>query len=288
MNGQKIYAIVVTYNGLQWIDRCLLSIRRSSVPVTPVVIDNASTDDTVVHIRSRYPEAVLLPQATNLGFGPANNIGFDYALAHEATHVLLLNQDACLQPATIACLLACDDGEHLLTPLHLNGTGEHIDSLFYNRTILNSAADNHLIEDGLLRGRFAPCYDIRYANAACWLLPVAIIRRIGGFDSRFTHYGEDDNYIQRLQYHHIGLRLVTGAFILHDRNAHGNEAVYQRGAIYRQLLLIKTNINLSRSQRFVQRHKLAVQEFGAALLAHRGWRFIGEWLCAKWKLLFVR
>ena len=282
----RIFAIIVTYNGMQWIERCLSSLRHSSVPVTAIVIDNGSTDGTIDYIRTHFPEAILLPQDKNLGFGQANNIGFDYALAHDATHVLLLNQDAYLQPETIATLLTCDDGEHLLTPIHLNGTGEHIDSLFYNRTILESAKNNGIAEDALLHGQTKSSYEVEYANAACWFMPVTIIQRIGGFDPRFTQYGEDDNYIQRLHFHHIGIRLVPTAFIYHDRKTHGNEAVYQRGALYRKLLLIETNINLSRSQRCIQRTKTTVQEFGAALLAHRACRFFGEWICAQWKLTF--
>ena len=68
MSATKIYVIIVTYNAMQWMDRCLGSLRLSSVPLTPVVIDNGSTDETVAYIRTHFPEAVLLPQEQNLGF----------------------------------------------------------------------------------------------------------------------------------------------------------------------------------------------------------------------------
>ena len=73
-----IYAIIVTYNAMRrsWIERCLDSLRGSSVPVTPIVIDNGSTDETRTFVPQRYPEAVWLPQEKNLGFGQANNIGY--------------------------------------------------------------------------------------------------------------------------------------------------------------------------------------------------------------------
>lgn len=281
----KIYCVIVTYNGMSWIDWCLQGLRSSNIAIIPIIVDNCSTDGTLAHIEQHYPECVVLAQARNLGFGQANNIGIQYAMSHEASHVLLLNQDATIQPSTIEKLLANDDGKHILTPVHLNGKGQQIDPLFYNRTILGSAKQNGLAEDFLLRGATKDYYEVEYANAACWLLPKTIIEKIGGFNPLFTQYGEDDNYIQRVHYHHMGLRLIPDAFIYHDRKAaHGNEKLYRRGFLYRTLLLVETNINLSKKERFLLTHKICVQEFGSAILAHHCWQFIGEWIRAKWKL----
>ena len=38
----KVFAIIVTYNGMHWYDRCFGSLRRSVIPVQTVVVDNAS------------------------------------------------------------------------------------------------------------------------------------------------------------------------------------------------------------------------------------------------------
>ena len=270
---------------MPWIDWCVQGLQSSTVAITPIIVDNCSTDGTLARIEQNYPECVVLAQARNLGFGQANNLGIQYALANEASHVLLLNQDATIQSDTLEKLLACDDGQHLLTPVHLNGKGNLIDPLFHARTILGSAKQNGLVEDFLLRGAAKSYYEVEYVNAACWLLPKKVIEQIGGFNPLFTQYGEDDNYIQRVHYHHLGLRLIPNAFIYHDRkSAHGNEKMYRKGFLYRSLLLVKTNINLSAKERFLFGHKLCVQELGAAILAHNGWRFIGEWFAAKWKL----
>ena len=270
----RIYTIVVTYNAMQWIDRCLSSLRLSSVSVVPVIVDNGSQDNTVEYIRTHFPEAIVLEQKKNLGFGQGNNKGIEYALANNATHVLLLNQDASIRPDTIDKMLAHDDGMHLLSPVHLNGSEDHIDRLFYQHTLIESAATNGLIENLLLNGKANTCYDVEYVNAACWLLPISMVRRIGGFNPLFTHYGEDDNYIQRIHFHRMGVRLVTNAFIAHDRNAHGNEKIYQRGVFYRKRLLIETNIGLSHKERFLLRHKSALQEFGHAIKTHNLYAFI--------------
>ena len=75
-----ISVIVVTYNGLQWYDRCFSSLRQSNVPVSTVVVDNASNDGTVAYIKEHFPEIHLIESDKNLGFGGANNIGIRYAL----------------------------------------------------------------------------------------------------------------------------------------------------------------------------------------------------------------
>lgn len=56
-----------------------------------------------------------------------------------------------------------------------------------------------------------------FVNAAAWLLPVSTINTIGGFDPIFFHYGEDNNYCQRILYHNLKIGVVLGTFIRHDR-----------------------------------------------------------------------
>ncbi len=249
-------------------DYCLNSLRTSSVEVTTIVVDNHSTDDSMAYIQKNYPEVVLLPQNHNLGFGQANNLGIMHALTHGATHILLLNQDAAIQKDTLAKLLEHDDGKHLLTPIHLNGSGKSVDANFYNKSIGESAALQGITEEMLLKGTEKETYPISYVNAACWLLPVGIIRQVGGFNPLFFQYGEDDNYIHRLTYHTFGLRLVANTYIRHDRKLHGNENVYQEGALYRKLLLVATNINNTGIERRLMATKLITQNIGRATKRH--------------------
>lgn len=237
-----IYIIIVTYNAMPWIDRCLTSLRQSTIESVPVVIDNASSDGSVEYIQKNYPEVVLFPQKKNLGFGQANNIGFKYALEQKADYVLLLNQDAALHPDALELLLQQSDGKSLFSPLHCNGDGSRIDYMVKNATLLK--AKNTLVDDFLL-AKPKQIYEIGEICAACWLMPVSMLRTIGGFNPLFFHYGEDNNYYQRLKYHGIPVFLVPQALMFHDREVHGNMTVYKRKWIYRRLLFAATNINLS-------------------------------------------
>ena len=64
----KILVIVVTFNGLKWLERCLGSVRASETPADLYVWDNDSTDGSADWVQGHFPEAKLLRSADNLGF----------------------------------------------------------------------------------------------------------------------------------------------------------------------------------------------------------------------------
>ena len=70
----SVYAVIVTFNGIKWIDKCFLSLLNSSISIKIIVIDNGSSDMTSEYIKSNFPTIELIETGKNLGFGQANNI----------------------------------------------------------------------------------------------------------------------------------------------------------------------------------------------------------------------
>lgn len=218
MKTPTIYVIIVTYNGLRWVDACFGSLRRSTVPLHTVVVDNRSTDGTPEAIAERFPEVHLIRSAENLGFGRGNNIGIRYAREQGADYYFLLNQDAWIFPQTLSRLLAAEKpGDGVLSPVHLDGTAERMDRMFRGYLFPDRKEDDRT----LLAGFTAPC-EAKFVNAAAWLLPAYTVESVGGFDPLFSHYGEDNNYVHRLHFHGFKVRVVPGSFICHDRQNGGN------------------------------------------------------------------
>lgn len=88
----KVLVIIVTYNAMRWIDKCLTSLLKSSIPVDCIVIDNKSSDDTVETIKRNYSFCRIIESEENLGFGKANNLGFQYAIDNNYDFVYLLTK----------------------------------------------------------------------------------------------------------------------------------------------------------------------------------------------------
>ena len=206
----KVLVIIVSYNFEPWLERCLGSLRHSFYPVDTVVIDNGSTDQTIQRIRKDYPETRLLPQNKNLGFGRANNIGMQIALTEGYDFVFLLNQDAWIDSNTIGKLVELSQSHPqygILSPVHLTGKGDKPDPGFgYYAQIqqLDQLSDKNILP-------------IPFANAALWMIPVSVLKKVGGFSPLFYHYGEDKDFVNRLTYHDYQVGYSPRVFGNHDR-----------------------------------------------------------------------
>jgi GT2 family glycosyltransferase len=96
--------VVVAYQGEAYLSRALTSCRDRGAGTAVYVVDNASTDGSRRLVASHFPEATLLAQPRNRGFGGGCNVGIRAARAAGAAWVLLLNQDAELGPGMVAAL----------------------------------------------------------------------------------------------------------------------------------------------------------------------------------------
>lgn len=245
----KILTIIVTYNGMQWIDRCLDSLAHSTMHTDVIVIDNCSTDGTREFVLAKYPYVVFKAQDKNTGFGQGNNIGLRYALQHNYDYMLLLNQDAYLSNTALQMLTIHSDKKTLLTPIHLNGTGNDYDHNFLNYSLKRTCTS--FLND-ISTGNVKPVYPIGEVCAACWFIPRIIIEKIGGFNPLFSQYGEDNNFYQRMLYHGFAIHLVPSATVRHDRKIQGNIEVFSKGQIEREFMLAATNPNLSIIQSYIR------------------------------------
>lgn len=218
----SVYIIIVTYNGMQWLDHCLKSC--ASYPV--IIVDNASTDETVSFIETNYPKVILLKQSENLGFGKANNIGIRYALDQDADHVFLLNQDAFLVDNVLEELMVFQNNNPdygILSPIHTTSDRTKLDKRFSNFMLKEKSGQFY--SDFVLGNKLAPVYEVPFVNAAAWLLSRKCLETVGGFDPLFFHYGEDDNYCQRVLYHELKIGILPQCYIIHDREKRKTDAL---------------------------------------------------------------
>ena len=210
----KVFAIIVTYNGEKWLDRCLGCLASSNVTVNIVAIDNASTDGTPDYIAEHFPYVHLIRSNDNLGFAKANNIGIKYAIDNGADYILLLNQDAWLNgPDVIGKMIETfriNPSAGIVCPINMNGRNNALEEE-YATDMPGAFVSDMFIND------VKACYKVKYINAAVWLMSKSCIQTVGGFDtSMFVHYGEDNNYCQRVIYHGFDILIDTTCSACHD------------------------------------------------------------------------
>ena len=90
-----ISVIIVNYNTSKLLADCIKSIndKTSNLRYEIIVVDNASSDDSVAEVRRCYPTVLLIENKENLGFGRANNKGAEVA---KGKYLFLLNTDTLL------------------------------------------------------------------------------------------------------------------------------------------------------------------------------------------------
>lgn len=96
----KSTIVIPNYNGIQYLEACLDSIRADSATVDIIVVDNASTDGSLEYLQARN-DITLLYFAENMGFCKAVNAGI---LASKTEYVILLNNDLTVEKGCISYL----------------------------------------------------------------------------------------------------------------------------------------------------------------------------------------
>ena len=205
----EVLVIIVSYNFERWMEKCLGSLQQSAMPVDVVVIDNASSDNTVSRIRNEYPWVHLIANKDNLGFGKANNIGLSLALSLSYKAVFLLNQDAWIEADVIKLLHQVSEANPtygILSPKHMTGKGDNLDPGF-----------DHYIHQSALSATDNTPIATPFINAAIWYIPTAVLKEVGGFSPLFYHYGEDKDYVNRLHFHGYKVGYIDTIRGYHDR-----------------------------------------------------------------------
>jgi GT2 family glycosyltransferase len=190
---------VVSHNGRQTLPRVLSCLVVSGAPTDRIVVyDIASTDGTATWLGSDWPGLKVVSLDTNEGPNPARNRAIGDATR---PYLLLVDSDAYLRP-DVPQLLA----DHIRTTPGVGATvpvvvhAERPDVLQYAGSRLhyiceaiNPWGDRPLSERGV-----QPT-DTGTAPGVCFLLDVAVARRIGMFDGRYFMGKEDGEFCYRLR-----------------------------------------------------------------------------------------
>jgi GT2 family glycosyltransferase len=205
MEPPDVTVVVVTYNALPWIERCLESVRGHET----IVVDHGSTDGTLEIVRERFPEATLVEQE-NKGLGGGSNAGMRLATGD---YYLLLNSDAWALGDAVDRLAAFAD-EHrkaaVVGPRLLNPDGSLQRSVRGFPTLWRLATEYFFLRKLAPRTRALNAfYGARFAHdrvreadflmGACLLVRREAADTVGLFDEDFFMFSEETDWCYRFR-----------------------------------------------------------------------------------------
>lgn len=177
--NSDVTIIVVTYNSAHCIVRLAKGLRHHG---SIIFVDNASADDTVTQIENLLPQAKIIAQKYNMGFGAANNA----ALACVTTpYALLLNPDCVIHSTDIEQLRLCAQQypeSAMIAPQLINDKGAQSISYSWVKHAWKSRGS----------GADGDCC-VGFATGAVMFLLMENTRDLGYFDESFFLYYEDDD-----------------------------------------------------------------------------------------------
>ena len=221
----NIAVVILTWNGRDLTIECLESLAavRNAGGMRTIVVDNASDDDTVSALRSRFGDNVkIIENSANIGFSRGNNVGIRYALKNGADAVLLLNNDTAVDPDFIAPLeraLRDDPGVGIVAPKILYYTNP--DQIWFagGEVFLARGTARHVGIRERDVGQYDTPRDIDYATGCALLARREVFESIGMLDPSYTADYEDTDFCMRARRAGYRIRYVPAAKLWHKISA---------------------------------------------------------------------
>lgn len=210
----KVAAVVLNWNGLEHTQACVRSLSELDRPPDRIfVIDNDSDTNPAGGVHAVAPEAEVVRNRANLGFGGGHNPLLARLLDDDHDWIWLLNNDTRAEADCLARLLehaAERPDAGVIGACLLDWDPPHAIQAFGGGTV------QPLI--GRTRHLARPVDESRvdYVTGACMLLRTAALRETGLFDPAFFMYWEDVDLCTRLR--RAGWRLaVAGRAVVYHR-----------------------------------------------------------------------
>ena len=234
----SVTVAILNYNGLEHLAGCFSSLAQIDYPserLEVMLLDNASTDDSVAYVKGSYPQVRIVVSRENLGFAGGNNLA-----AREATgqYIVFLNNDMRAEAQFVHHLVkAVQSAPDVVCAgaKILNWDGSRLD-------FAGSAADfaGHAYQFGLgkplIQDTYTEMRPTLYACGGAMIVDRDVFRYVGGFDENHFIYYEDLDFGWRLWV--LGYKVVFAPDAIVNHRHHGTMSSFSDD---RKWVLFKRN-----------------------------------------------
>lgn len=216
-NDQSLVSIIlVNYNGEDFIEECLDSLRQIDYPkenYEVILVDNASKDNSVKLVKENFPEVKLIKSDKNLGFPGGCNLGVDVA---KGEYLVFLNTDATVDKFWLNELVDTISSDERI--------GACSSQVLYasNKTIINTVGGFWSVlgipgslGEGKIRDSYKNGTLISSPTGASMIIKSDVYRAIGGFDNDYFLYCDDADIGWRLWNRKMKVVFVSSSIVYH-------------------------------------------------------------------------
>ncbi len=209
----KIAVVYLSFHCEPYIPLVMPAMEKLTYPkdrIEWVIVDNphpkhgASVEflqhEVMPHSGRSLPKVTIIANDENLGFAGGNNMGIEYAIAHDFDYVFFLNNDAYPVSDCFERLVEAFTQDNTI------GIAQSLMLLHKEPTKINSSGNAiHFLgfgycndyKESVTDHQYAPIEDIAYATGAAFMIPVPLLKRIGGWNHDLFLYHEDMEFSLR-------------------------------------------------------------------------------------------
>lgn len=221
MNPSVAIAIL-NWNGRNYLEKFLPSVNASTYPNKQiVVIDNASTDESIAFLHEQYPQVKIVRLPVNYGFAKGYNEGLKQV---EADYYILLNSDVEVEAGWIEPMVDLLENNKNIAACQPKLLQYHQKTLFEYAGAAGGWMD--YLGYPFARGRiFDVCevdngqYDdaqpVFWASGAALFIRSEVFKEAKGFDEYFFAHQEEIDLCWRLQWAGYEIYCCPAAVVYH-------------------------------------------------------------------------
>jgi GT2 family glycosyltransferase len=219
MSEPRVAVVVLNYNGRELLAEYLPSLTELDYGnYEIVVVDNASSDDSVRFLQEQYPAVSVVQKLDNVGISSGYNAGAE--AAPDADYCLFVNNDVRVTPSSLSVLVDRIESKPevgIVFP-RINEMGsETIQSLGLRHDLFGYRGWPELGQ-GMTESPFDGPTEVVHGVGAAMLVDRDVWAEVGGFDDGNFMYG-DDAYLclqAWVRGHHV--EVVPEAVVYHEED----------------------------------------------------------------------
>ena len=216
---KKLAIVIINWNSYEVTRDTLLSLQQTSYRNYDVIlVDNHSTDGSLELLQQEFSDLIYLTLPENIGFTGGNNAGMQYAIEHNYTYTLLLNNDVFVKEDFLEPLIDQLDQDPKMGAVQPLIYFHHDRSLIWNagatynpwlgicQTIGYNKAD---------QPSFHWPRTIDWITGCAFMVRTELLKEIGVFPLKFFIYFEDVDLSFRIKQKGYRLGFVPDSVIYH-------------------------------------------------------------------------